>query len=81
MHMGGRERAAAPLLRCSSGEVVAERLRSQITTGELGPGQRLNQEDIAAQFDTSRVPVREHSSSWNRGLGEDGCNVIVWTNS
>ncbi|GFH03783.1 GntR family transcriptional regulator [Mycolicibacterium hippocampi] len=57
--MGGRGPAQAPLARRSSGELVAERLRKQIITGELGPGERLNQEDIAAQLGTSRVPVRE----------------------
>lgn len=57
--MGRPPRAHTPLARRSSGDLVAERLRSQIITGELGPGQRLNQEDIAAQLGTSRVPVRE----------------------
>lgn len=52
-------RAPSPLARRSSGELVADRLRRQIINGELGPGQRLNQEDIAAQLGTSRVPVRE----------------------
>ncbi|WP_156425560.1 GntR family transcriptional regulator [Mycobacterium sp. IS-1556] len=56
------ERAAhmqSPLGRRSSGELVADHLRRQIITGELRPGQRLTQEDIAAQLGTSRVPVRE----------------------
>jgi DNA-binding GntR family transcriptional regulator len=57
--MGRPARAHAPLARRSSGDLVAERLRGQIITGELGPGQRLNQEEIAAQLGTSRVPVRE----------------------
>lgn len=57
--MGRPARPQAPLARRSSGELVAERLRGQIITGELGPGQRLNQEDIAARLGTSRVPVRE----------------------
>jgi DNA-binding GntR family transcriptional regulator len=52
-------RAQSPLARRSSGELVADRLRRQIINGELSPGQRLNQEDIAAQLGTSRVPVRE----------------------
>jgi DNA-binding GntR family transcriptional regulator len=39
--------------------MVADHLRRQIIDGELGPGQRLTQEDIAAQLGTSRVPVRE----------------------
>jgi DNA-binding GntR family transcriptional regulator len=52
-------RAHAPLPRRSSGELVADHLRRQIINGELGPGQRLAQEDIAAQLGTSRVPVRE----------------------
>jgi DNA-binding GntR family transcriptional regulator len=55
-------RSARPrslLERRSSGELVADHLRRQIINGELGPGQRLTQEDIAAEFGTSRVPVRE----------------------
>jgi DNA-binding GntR family transcriptional regulator len=52
-------RTSAPLPRRSSGELVADHLRRQILTGELAPGQRLAQEDIAAQLGTSRVPVRE----------------------
>lgn len=47
------------LSRRSSGELVADHLRRQIINGELGPGQRLAQEVIAAEFGTSRVPVRE----------------------
>jgi DNA-binding GntR family transcriptional regulator len=57
--MGRPARAQSPLARRSSGELVADRLRRQIITGELEPNQRLNQEDIAAQLGTSRVPVRE----------------------
>ena len=57
--MSRRAQARSPLSRRSSGELVADRLRSQIISGELSPGQRLNQEDIATQLGTSRVPVRE----------------------
>ena len=52
-------RIPARLTRRSSGDLVADHLRRQIITGELGPGQRLAQEVIAEQFGTSRVPVRE----------------------
>jgi len=52
-------RARFPLTRRSSGALVADFLRRQIIAGELAPGQRLTQEDIAAQLQTSRVPVRE----------------------
>lgn len=52
-------RARSQLARRSSGELVADHLRRQIITGELGPGQRLTQEDIADELGTSRVPVRE----------------------
>lgn len=51
--------ASSPLARRSSGELIADRLRRQILSGDLGPGERLTQEDIAAQLGTSRVPVRE----------------------
>ena len=51
--------AHSPLARRSSGALIADHLRRQILAGELVPGQRLTQEDIAAQLGTSRVPVRE----------------------
>jgi DNA-binding GntR family transcriptional regulator len=52
-------RARSPLTRRSSGAMVADFLRRQIISGELAPGQRLTQEDIAEELGTSRVPVRE----------------------
>jgi DNA-binding GntR family transcriptional regulator len=38
---------------------VADYLRDAILGGELRPGMRIRQEDIAERLDTSRVPVRE----------------------
>jgi DNA-binding GntR family transcriptional regulator len=40
-------------------EVVLAVLRESIVRGALPPGARLRQEDLAALFDTSRIPVRE----------------------
>jgi DNA-binding GntR family transcriptional regulator len=40
-------------------EAVARRLRDAISDGELKPGEPLRQEAIAAEFDVSRIPVRE----------------------
>jgi DNA-binding GntR family transcriptional regulator len=40
-------------------EAVAERLREMIIGGELAPGTRLRQAEIAEQFDVSTTPVRE----------------------
>lgn len=57
--MGDSARTGNRLLRRSSGALVADWLRRRIITGELTAGQRLNQEDIAAELGTSRVPVRE----------------------
>ena len=39
--------------------VVVELLRSAILSGELGPGERLSQEELAARFKVSMTPVRE----------------------
>lgn len=38
---------------------VAADLRSRILAGELEPGQRIRQEDVAEGFGSSRLPVRE----------------------
>jgi DNA-binding GntR family transcriptional regulator len=38
---------------------IADHLRAAILSGELAPGTRLRQEDIADQLGSSRIPVRE----------------------
>jgi DNA-binding GntR family transcriptional regulator len=38
---------------------VADYLRAAILNGEIGPGERIRQEDVAERFGTSRLPVRE----------------------
>ncbi|MFJ6199943.1 GntR family transcriptional regulator [Micromonospora sp. NPDC092111] len=38
---------------------IADHLRSAILSGELAPGTRLRQEEIAEQHGSSRIPVRE----------------------
>lgn len=43
----------------STAQLVAEQLRLAVARGELGPGDRLIEVDLAEQFDVSRGPVRE----------------------
>lgn len=43
----------------TSAEKVILALRTAITTGELSAGAQIRQEEIAAQYDVSRMPVRE----------------------
>jgi DNA-binding GntR family transcriptional regulator len=45
--------------RRSLTSAVAERLRDQIIRGEIQEGSQLRQDVIAAQFQVSRIPVRE----------------------
>ncbi len=40
-------------------EYIVERLRNAIASGELKPGQKLRQEELAARFEISSTPVRE----------------------
>jgi DNA-binding GntR family transcriptional regulator len=40
-------------------EQVAAHLRARILDGSLPPGSRIRQEDVAEEFGTSRLPVRE----------------------
>jgi len=42
----------------ASGRIAAE-LRERILAGELAPGARIVQDDLAAELNTSRLPVRE----------------------
>jgi DNA-binding GntR family transcriptional regulator len=42
-----------------SSQVLCSAIRDQIITGVLTPGQRLTEEALAAEFGTSRIPVRE----------------------
>ncbi len=50
-----RKRQPQPL----SVEQVSEKIRSAILRGELRPGTKLTEQDLAAQFEVSRTPVRE----------------------
>jgi len=45
--------------RASAGSIVYDSLRKAIIDGELEDGTPLRQDDIAGQFNTSRIPVRE----------------------
>lgn len=42
-----------------AGEKIAERVRDEILRGDLMPGARIRQEELAKRFGASRVPVRE----------------------
>ena len=59
--------------RRSLTSAVAERLRNQIIRGEIQEGAQLRQDVIAAQFQVSRIPVREAL----RQLDAEGLITIV----
>ena len=50
-----RKRGPQPL----SAEQVCERIRSAILSGELKPGSKLTEQDLAAELEVSRTPIRE----------------------
>lgn len=52
---------------------VAREMREKIMSGELAPGLRIRQEELATLFGTSRVPVREALKQ----LESEGLVVIV----
>lgn len=56
-----------------SGARVAQGIRDAILNGDLAPGERLRQEDLAARFGASRVPVREAL----RTLAAEGLVTLV----
>jgi DNA-binding GntR family transcriptional regulator len=62
-----------PIPRQSLSAAVVERLREKIVNGELREGQQLRQDAIAADFQISRIPVREALSH----LAAEGLIKIV----
>ena len=59
--------------RSDAGQRIATELTAAILGGEFPPGSRIRQEDIAARFGASRVPVREAL----RILESDGLVTVV----
>src|SRR5258708_32724399 len=58
IEVAGRPKSTATP-RQSLAAAVVERLRERILSGELQEGEQLRQEAIAAEFEISRIPVRE----------------------
>ncbi len=73
METAARQRRMSPIPRQSLASAVAEKLREQIISGELREGEQLRQDAIAAQFQVSRIPVREAL----RHLEAEGLITIV----
>jgi len=53
------EQATTSIKRATTSKEVADRLRLEIQRGELAPGVRLRQNEIARRFGVSTTPVRE----------------------
>jgi DNA-binding GntR family transcriptional regulator len=70
-HAASRKSDAIP--RQSLAAAVVERLRDKILHGELREGEQLRQDAIAAEFQISRIPVREALSH----LAAEGLITIV----
>jgi DNA-binding GntR family transcriptional regulator len=49
------QRSTAP----TASQRIADQLRERILSGELAPGTRIIQDDVAEELDSSRLPVRE----------------------
>jgi DNA-binding GntR family transcriptional regulator len=63
----------APARDGAAGQRIADRLRDAILRGEYAPGARIRQEDLAAEFGASRLPVRDAL----RILESDGLVTLV----
>ena len=51
--------ALSPLPQASTSQLIAERIRAAILEGDLAPGDRIVEADLAERFEISRGPVRE----------------------
>ncbi len=69
----GVPRISAPIRRQSLTAAVLERLREKIISGEFHESEQLRQDAIAAEFQVSRVPVREAMNH----LAAEGLITIV----
>ena len=59
---------AEPLHAASLVALAVRRLRAEILSGELAPGERIVEEQLTRRFGTSRAPLREAL----RLLGQQG---------
>ena len=59
----------------SLSDVIANDLRERILSGELAEGETIRQEALAAEYDVSRMPIREALKQ----LNAEG--LIQWTNN
>jgi DNA-binding GntR family transcriptional regulator len=67
--------AASPVASHRIADVLAQR----ILTGQLGPGARIKQDELAEEFDASRLPVREALRILeSRGLVSLRANSGAW---
>ena len=55
----GSPTATPAAVSAPASQRVADYLRDAILGGQIGPGQRVRQEDVAERFGASRLPVRE----------------------
>lgn len=61
---------------------IADTLAGRILRGELVPGQRIKQDELAAELDASRIPVREALRILElRGLVTVRANAGAWVTS
>jgi DNA-binding GntR family transcriptional regulator len=56
---GSSSRTIARTARQTMAESVCDALRDDILRGKIAPGERLTQEWLSAQFNVSRIPIRE----------------------
>ena len=47
-------------------EIVYEELKRQILVGEIAPGTRMMEVELAEEMGVSRTPIREAIRSWKR---------------
>jgi DNA-binding GntR family transcriptional regulator len=76
----------APLKRRGMAEDVAARIREAILSGEIAPGMRINEVEMAASLSVSRGPVRDaiillRQEGLLQGDWHRGSRVTVFTNA
>ena len=61
----------------SKKDLIIQRLRAEIVSGEIAPGEKLSEARLAERFGVSRMPVRDAFKELENEIGRASCRERV----